>query len=67
MITGQQSRPLHMRPAPRTTCGAPSADWLIVQAAQLAWEIRAILHFINGTRLNLAEELIMQSKRLRGS
>lgn len=31
--------------------------WLLIQAAQLSWEIRSILPLIHGVRLNLTEEL----------
>lgn len=49
-------------PPRRTRDGGISPAWLLMQAAQLSWEIRNILLLINGMRLNLSEELQIHSE-----
>ncbi len=49
-------------PPSRDRDGNPSAAWLLVQAAQLAIETSWVLHAVNGTGMNLAEERRAQSE-----
>jgi hypothetical protein len=49
-------------PPSRDRDGNPSAAWLLVQAAQLAIETSWVLHAVNGTSMNLAEERRAQSE-----
>lgn len=49
-------------PPSRDAKGHPSPSWLLVQAAQLAIETSSVLHVINGTGMNLAEERRAQSE-----
>ncbi|MEV0307167.1 hypothetical protein [Nonomuraea fuscirosea] len=49
-------------PPRRDRHGGMSPAWLLMQAAQLSWEIRNVLQLINGMRLNLSEELHVHSE-----
>ncbi|MFI7611410.1 hypothetical protein ACIBP6_09350 [Nonomuraea terrae] len=61
-------RPAHslpvrtITPPRRDRHGGMSPAWLLMQAAQLSWEIRNVLQLINGMRLNLSEELQVHSE-----
>ncbi|MGV9600724.1 hypothetical protein ACWDR1_29085 [Streptosporangium sandarakinum] len=64
-MTRSQQDPYPARiitPPRRERHGGFSPSWLLIQAAQLSWEIRNILQLINGMRLNLGEELEIQGK-----
>ncbi|MEU8205562.1 hypothetical protein [Streptosporangium sp. NPDC049046] len=61
MITTESRRPARTVAVPRRNHhGGHSPAWLLVQAAQLSWEINSILSLIHGARLNLTEELSIQ-------
>ncbi|MEV4752641.1 hypothetical protein AB0K21_40330 [Streptosporangium sp. NPDC049248] len=61
MITTESRRPARTIALPRRNHhGGHSPAWLLVQAAQLSWEINSILSLIHGARLNLTEELSIQ-------
>ncbi|GAA3604222.1 hypothetical protein GCM10022419_106080 [Nonomuraea rosea] len=65
MTRSRQDRPYPARiiaPPRHTRDGDISPAWLLMQAAQLSWEIRSILQLINGLRLNLGEELQIHSE-----
>ncbi|WP_084780150.1 hypothetical protein [Planobispora rosea] len=63
MITLESQRPAHRVALPRRNHhGGHSPAWLLVQAAQLSWEIHTILELINGARLDLSEELALQQQ-----
>ncbi|MFF5211068.1 hypothetical protein [Streptosporangium sp. NPDC000396] len=66
MITTESRRPARTIALPRRNHhGGHSPAWLLVQAAQLSWEIHAILTLIHGARLNLTEELSLQYEATR--
>ncbi|MFB4294691.1 hypothetical protein ACBI99_44150 [Nonomuraea sp. ATR24] len=65
MTRFRQARSLPARtitPPRRDRHGGMSPAWLLMQAAQLSWEIRNVLQLINGMRLNLTEELQVHSE-----
>ncbi|MEV6867410.1 hypothetical protein AB0M44_41265 [Streptosporangium subroseum] len=52
MITTESRRPVRTIALPRRNHhGGHSPAWLLVQAAQLSWEIHSILSLIHGARL----------------
>ncbi|MFI6797607.1 hypothetical protein [Streptosporangium canum] len=66
MITMEPHRPVRTIALPRRNHhGGHSPAWLLVQAAQLSWEIHSILTLIHGARLNLTEELSVQYEATR--